>query len=104
MFLQGEAGVQGVSPGSATAAVLSRKRQQLRLLNAAFLAAIWLISGIVDGAVALLIGAPAGVLPLLLLASIYTGMSRQLAALSTLPKLEMEMRRERELLRAAAET
>lgn len=95
---QGEAGVTGISPGTATAAVLSRTRQQLRLLNAGFLAAAWLSTAWVDAAVAALVGAPAGCLQLLLLVSIFTGGTRQLAALATPVRLEAELARERALM------
>ncbi|KFM24799.1 hypothetical protein F751_1678 [Auxenochlorella protothecoides] len=94
----GEAGVTGISPGTATAAVLSRTRQQLRLLNAGFLAAAWLSTAWVDAAVAALVGAPAGCLQLLLLVSIFTGGTRQLAALATPVRLEAELARERALM------
>lgn len=87
-----------MSPGTPTAQVLSRVQQQLRLLNAGFLAACWLGAGAVDAGVAALLGVPAACLQILLLASIFTGLRRQLAALATFPRLDAAMQRERRLL------
>lgn len=67
--LQSDGGIPNLSPGDPTLRYFAQRRQQLKLLNAALLAALSLAARAVDAASTALIGVPAGCLSLLLLVS-----------------------------------
>ena len=75
--LQSDAGIPNLSPGEPTQRYFARCRQQLKLLNAALLAALSLLARAVDAASVALIGVPVGCLSLLLLASTAALATRQ---------------------------
>lgn len=87
-MLQSDAGIQGLSPGDETMHFFAAKRRQLKLLNAALLAALSLAARAVDAASLSLVGVPAGCLSLLLLASTVASSSRQVEALLRAPAVE----------------
>ena len=66
---QSDAGIPNLSPGNPTLQYFAEKRQQLKFLNAALLAALSLAARAVDAASVALIGVPAGCLSVLLLVS-----------------------------------
>lgn len=75
--MQSNSGIQGLSPGEDTIQFLAARRRQLKLLNAALLAALSLAASAVDAAAVALLGTPAGCLSLLLLASTVASGARQ---------------------------
>ena len=64
---QNDAGITGLSPGDATTAFLKRRRAQLKLLNAAFISAVSLLSRLIDFLCIGLVGFSPGMLSILLL-------------------------------------
>ena len=92
--LQSEVGIHGLSPGDDTAAFLTTKRRQLKLINAVLLAGLSLAASGVDAASRALIGVPAGCLSLLLLVSTAASASRQVEALTRAPMIERLVARE----------
>jgi preprotein translocase subunit SecY len=101
-FLSGsDMGVRGLSPGADTAAFLGRRRAQLKLLNAAFVAGVSLAARGADAACAALLGAPLGCLQLLLLASTALAAFRQVEALARAPAAERAADADLDALRAA---
>lgn len=79
---QNDAVIVGLSPGDATKSFLQRRKAQLKFNNAAFIAAISLVSRLIDMVCFALIGVAPGMLNLLLLVSTILGGARQVQALA----------------------
>jgi preprotein translocase subunit SecY len=100
---QSDTGIQGLSPGVDTERFLSKRRKQMKFLNAAFIAGVSLAARAVDAACARLIGVPLGCLNLLLLVSTVLGGARQVDALTKGPKVEKMIAEEYSVLEEVAQ-
>ncbi|PRW57924.1 ATP-NAD kinase isoform B [Chlorella sorokiniana] len=83
-----DAGIPNLSPGEPTLRYFAEKRQQLKILNAALLAALSLAARAVDAVSTALIGVPAGCLSILLLVSTAALGTRQVEALTRAPVID----------------
>lgn len=101
-LLQSDAGLQGLCPGEETERYFARRRGQLRLFNAAAMAALSLAAAGVDAAGVALLGVSPGCLGLLLLVSTATSAARQVGALAKGPAIEALIQREKAVLQVAA--
>ncbi len=90
---QNDAGIIGLSPGVETREFLRRKKQQLKFVNAAFIAGVSLLARVVDVVCARLVGVAPGTLNVLLLVSTVLGGARQVEALVTRERLEDTLKR-----------
>ena len=90
---QNDAGIIGLSPGVETREFLRRKKQQLKFVNAAFVASVSLLARVVDLLCARLVGVAPGTLNILLLVSTVLGGARQVEALVTRERVEEELKR-----------
>lgn len=91
---QNDAGIIGLSPGVETREFLQRKKQQLKFVNAAFIAGVSLLARVVDVLCARLVGVAPGTLNVLLLVSTVLGGARQVEALVTRERVERTLREE----------
>jgi preprotein translocase subunit SecY len=90
---QNDVGIIGLSPGVETKEFLRRKKQQLKFVNAAFIAGVSLLARVVDMLCARLVGVAPGTLNVLLLVSTVLGGARQVEALVTRERVEQTLKR-----------
>jgi len=90
---QNDAGIVGLSPGVETKTFLQKKKQQLKFINAAFIASVSLLARVVDVVCVRLVGVAPGTLNVLLLVSTVFGGARQVEALVTREAVEEALRR-----------
>ena len=88
---QNDAGIVGLSPGMETRTFLQQKKQQLKFINAAFIASVSLLARVVDVVCARLVGVAPGTLNVLLLVSTVLGGARQVEALVTRERVERDL-------------
>ena len=100
-LMQSDTGIIGLSPGPDTEEFLKRRRRQMKLLNAAFVAGVSLAARAVDAAFLALTGVRPDCLSLLLLVSTVLGGARQIDALSEGVKVDRLIDSEYALLERA---
>lgn len=91
---QSDIAIRGLSPGIETERFLSKRRAQMKFINAGFIALVSLAARAVDALSVQLIGVSFGCLMLLLLVSTVLGGARQVDALSEGVKIEKRLAEE----------
>ena len=98
---QSDMGIRGLSPGIDTERFLAKRRRQMQMVNALFIAGVSLGARGVDGVCASMIGVPLGCLNVLLLVSTVLGGARQVDALGQGARVERIIEEEYRVLERA---